>query len=322
MAPPGYAPPAEASSLALSILVPTLNRLASLLEVLAGLAAGPVEERFEVVVIDNGSEPALTADAIATPRLPGLRLLRETRPGKWCALNRAIDEGGLGEIVAVLDDDMSPPPDWVRGVLAATRARPQYDIFSGKSHVVWPEGIARPPWAGEPLTQGLLFSVFDTGSAGDVEFGDHSPRFPTGNHFWFRRSALDGGERFRDAFTSEAQFVAHLGAAGHRGVFVPDVAIGHRIQPGLVDPRRFRERAMRFGREMAELDLRLIPARGAAAARLHSWLRPPRALLEFCGWSLAWLWAGLRSERKSMPARARALWGLEYCKVRLRGVER
>ena len=171
----------------LSILVPTLERLDSLRMLLAQLAACACAEPYEVVVIDNGSEPALSAAALDTPGIPVLRLLRETRRGKHYALNLALDQGQLGEIVAVLDDDMSPSQDWIEGVLSSTRRLPQYDIFSGKSHVVWPAGVTPPVWAGEPIAQGILFSVFDSGSSADVEFGVNCPRFPGGNHFWFRR---------------------------------------------------------------------------------------------------------------------------------------
>ncbi len=312
-------PQAPPRAIALSILVPTLDRLASLRDLLAQLAACSCHEPYEVVVIDNGSEPPLSRAALETPGIPALRLLRESQRGKSHALNRALDEGGLGEIVAVLDDDMSPAADWIEGVLNSTRRLPQFDIFSGKSHVVWPAGVARPPWTCESLSVGMQFSAFDSGSMDDVEFGIGSPRFPPGNHFWFRRKVLDAGARFPNVWITEPEFVVRLGVAGHRGMFVPDVVIGHRIQKELVDPRQFWARARRFGREMAALDTSLTAdAHRGPLARLRAWLRPGRALVEFCGWSCAWLWAGLRPESKRIPARARALWGLEYCRARLR----
>ena len=285
---------------------------------LSSLAACKASESYEVVVIDNACEPALNAAALQTPGLGALRILREMQRGKSHALNRALDEGALGEIVAVIDDDMSPAADWIQSVLSATRRLPQFDIFSGKSHVVWPAGITVPSWAREPLAQGLLFSVYDSGSSNDVEFGIGAARFPSGNHFWFRRSVLDDGARFAHVWTTEPQFVVALRARGHRGVFVPEAGIGHRIQQELVDPRKFLDRASRFGRELAELDVRLaMRPGGSVLARIRSWLRPLRALVELGAWSIAWLVAGLRSENKRLPARARALWGIAYCRARL-----
>ena len=285
---------------------------------LSGLAACKASEPYEVVVIDNAAEPPLTTAALQTPGLRALRILREMQRGKSHALNHAFDEGGLGEIIAVIDDDMSPAADWIESVLSATRRLPQFDIFSGKSHVVWPAGVLKPAWAGDPLAHGLLFSVYDSGSSSDVEFGIGAARFPSGNHFWFRRSVLDDGARFAHVWTTEPQFVVALRARGHRGVFVPEAGIGHRIQQELVDPRKFLERASQFGREMAELDMSLAvhPTR-SALARIRSWLRPLRALVELGAWCIAWLLAGLRSENKRLPARARALWGIAYCRARL-----
>ncbi|MBK7644929.1 MAG: glycosyltransferase family 2 protein [Planctomycetes bacterium] len=304
--------------LALSIVIPTPGRVESLRAVLAGLAARPTNEIYEVVVVDNASEPPVTEDALRTPGIRSLRLLREPQKGKCFALNRALDEGGLGEIVAVVDDDMSPPEGWIDLVMNATRRLPQYEIFSGKSHVVWPTGVPKPAWAEEPLAQGLLFSVFDTRSDTDVEFGVRCPRFPSGNHFWFRRTLTDAGARFPVVWCTEAYFVVRLGAVGHRGVFVPEVRIGHRIQPELVDARKFLERAHKIGREMAVLDVGLTKHKPASpVARLRGHLRPLRAFLELCGWTGALCLAYLRSARRRLPARAQAIWGIEYCRARL-----
>jgi hypothetical protein len=164
----------------------------------------------------------------------------------------------------------------------------------------------------------MQFSVFEPDQPGDAEFGQGCPRFPSGNQFWFRRSVLAGGARFPEAWPPEPQFVLALRARGHRGVFVPEVRVGHRVQPELIDPRKFRQRALKFGREMARLDvLHGSPARAGLAARLRAGLRPARAALELAGWSLLWGLAALRPKHKRVNAQARALWGIAYCKARM-----
>ncbi len=283
------------------------------------LAACSGSEPYEAVVIDNGSEPPLPVTALDVPGLPASRLLHEPRSGKSHALNRAIDEGALGEIVAVLDDDMSPAEGWIEGVLASARRLPEFEIFSGRSHVIWPPGVDVPPWAHAPLAQGLLFSVFDLGPVGDVEFGIGCPRFPSGGHFWFRRSLLGEGVRFPPVWTTEPYFVVALEERGHRGVFVPEVVVGHRIQPGLVDKKLFQERASRFGRDMARMEIcSPRPPLLGAAAWIRPWKRRVRALTGLVAWSLYWLWAGLWTEGRRLPALARALWGLALTRERLR----
>lgn len=106
--------------------------------------------------------------------------------------------------------------------------------------------------------------------------------------------------------------------AGKRGVFVPEVSIGHRIQAELVDPAKFLERARKIGREMAELDVSLGGGgpRGTVA-RLRAALRPLRACVELCGWQAASFAARFKPEAQRLPARAQALWGIEYCKTRM-----
>lgn len=243
--------------LKLSILIATPGRIDSLRQVLACLAACKASERYEVVVIDNASEPPLTAAMLATPGLPALRILREMQRGKPHALNRALDEG-------------------------------------------------------------VLFSVIDLGTTGDFEFGSSGPRFPSGNHFWFRRAVLGGGARFPNVWTNEAQFILGLRALGHRGVFVPEAVVGHRIQKELVDPRKFRERARRLGQEMAEFDASLsVRRRTSVLARIRSRLRPLRALAQLSGWSIAWLLAGLRSGKTRLPAQVHAIMRMANCMVRL-----
>jgi glycosyltransferase involved in cell wall biosynthesis len=304
-------------SLALSILIPSAGRLESLRELLVALAANTGSPSYEVVLIDNGYVPQLTTAALTPFGVPNLRILRATLKGKSHALNRALDEGGLGEIIAVIDDDMFPAADWIDGVLAASHRLPQFEIFSGRSYVIWPSGVPVPEWTREPLVQGQLFSVIDFG-ASDIEFGVGIIGYPSGNHFWFRRSLLESGARFPDIWLAEACFVLTLRGQGHRGMFVPEAVIGHRIQRELIDVRTMWERARRTGREMAELDVALsLLSEKSFLVRIRSSLRPARALAELGVWSFAWLLAGLWSSRKRPSARARALVRIEYARARL-----
>ncbi|HEV8113645.1 MAG TPA: glycosyltransferase [Planctomycetota bacterium] len=297
---------------ALSVLIATYDRPESLVETLRCLSACSSREFFEVVVIDNGREPFVSAAMLDLPGLPAHRLLREARGGKSHALNRALEEGGLAEIVAVLDDDTSPAADWIDAVLAASRRLPEYSIFAGRTRIDWPKGFDVPRWARTRLAGGILFSVFDSGRDQDVEFGVDSPRFPSGNHFWFRRSLLSEGVRFPAVWTTEAHFVVQLQARGHRGVFVSAPLVGHRVQPRLLDPHVFEERALHFGRDMASLETCSGPV------EMRRWLRRVRAIAALAGWSTAWLGTRLAGNGIGLSARARALWGIALNRERLR----
>ena len=62
---------------------------------------------YEVIVVDNRPAGAPPAD------VPGVRVVRETRPGISAARNRGLEEA-TGEIVAFTDDDVEVDRRWLR----------------------------------------------------------------------------------------------------------------------------------------------------------------------------------------------------------------
>ncbi len=302
---------------ALSILIPTRDRAESLRLTLEALAADRTEHAFEVVVIDNGNQPTLDLDSLVVPTLPSLRLLHDPRPGKAHPMNCALDAGGLAPLVAVLDDDMTPATDWVDGVLAASERLPEFDIFSGRSHAIWPGGTTPPAWA-DTFVLGMAFSVADLDAERDVEFGVGPVPAPSGNQFWFRRTVLRAGMRFPDAWPPEFHFVMALRAAGHRGTFVPGVVAGHRVQPELIGLGELRKRSARLGREIARLEFVLPdPAVLGGPPRMSRWRQAARATLAVGAWSIRWARASLSPAATRPGTRARAIIGLATNRERL-----
>jgi hypothetical protein len=271
----------------ISVVICTRNRAESLRQTLACLAATDQGElRLEVVVVDNASgdeSTRRTAESFAD-RLR-LRYLFEARTeiyGKSHALNRALAAGGLGPLIAVLDDDMSVEPGWCQGVLATSRRWPGADFFSGRTQVLWPSGPI-PPWALHcpPAVCGWLFSAGDRGAE---DFRLEESQCISGNFFWFRSRVLAAGRRFSDTWLTEPEFQLQLVAEGHWGVQSADAVAGHRIQRDLLEPAVALERAVRAGRGCAALRLRpyRLPGRGARPGRL-------RALAALISYAVAWL---------------------------------
>ena len=235
----------------ISVVIATRDRADSLAETLEYLGRADRDGLdVEVVVVDNGSADATrpTVEAFAG-RLP-VRYLFEGQPGKSHALNRALDEGGLGEVVAFLDDDMSPDRDWFRGVWALCARHPDHDFFTGRSYVVWPPGEP-PGWARRESIRDWAFSVIDFERREDRPI----PLWPSGNHFWIRSRVLANGRRFEDLWFTEPQFTLGLAEEGRLGVMGPDAVAGHRIQPDLFSEKVVRERAIRTGRAIAAVQL-------------------------------------------------------------------
>lgn len=240
----------------ISVLLCTRNRADSLRETLDCLArADRAGLQVEIVVVDNGSTDATQEVARAFSGLIDIRLLFEPRQGvfgKSYALNRALDEGGLGEFVAVLDDDMTPHNDWYQGVAALSRRWPGKDIFTGHSYVIWP---ADPPpeIAQSAALRVWMYSIMDEPTEDrPMENG----RFFAGGHFWFRSRCLQSGVRFDDVWLTEPKFMLDLVELGYGAVSGPDAVAGHRIQKRLLEKDVIRERARKVGQSNAEVRLR------------------------------------------------------------------
>ncbi len=239
----------------ISVIICTRNRAASLALTLDRLAdADRHQIRAEIIVVDNGSEDNTRFVVEAFAGSMPVRYLSEPAQGifgKSHALNRALSAGGLGEIIAILDDDMSPHKDWFERVAEACQRWPQMDIFSGRTCLIFPEG-ERPGWAQSPRLKSIVFSEQDrVQNESELEPG----RWFNGGHFWFRKRVLSNGRRFRDIWLTEPDFQLDLAEEGCRGVFCRQVVAGHRVQPDLFKPEKVLNRIKMLGLALAWLRL-------------------------------------------------------------------
>jgi dolichol-phosphate mannosyltransferase len=106
---------APASSLRLSLVVPTLNEgdsLASLVEQLSGLLTPVLGDRYELIVVDDDS-PDRTWERAAALRdlFPCLRVVRRrAERGLATAVVRGW-QAARGDVLAVIDADLQHPPE-------------------------------------------------------------------------------------------------------------------------------------------------------------------------------------------------------------------
>jgi len=112
---------------AVSVVVCTRDRSASLARCLASLAAQEGAPGHEVVVVD--SAPSDDAARRAAASFP-CRYVREDRPGLDRARNRGIAEA-RGALVAFVDDDVEAAPGWL-AALAAAFADPAIGGVTGR----------------------------------------------------------------------------------------------------------------------------------------------------------------------------------------------
>ena len=106
---------------AISCVVPAFNEAANLEPLLTGLTAqlAALSDRWEVIVIDDGSRDATPAAMAPWLTRPGVRYVRLSRNfGKEAALTAGIDRA-VGEVVLLMDADLQHPASLVPEMLAA-----------------------------------------------------------------------------------------------------------------------------------------------------------------------------------------------------------
>jgi GT2 family glycosyltransferase len=143
-APAPAAAPAERSpywlGLRVSVVIPTHNRKAALLNCLDALGRQSVlPQEFEVVVVDDGSTDG-TGEAIEARRDPfRLRYLRQEPAGPGAARNLGI-EHAAGELVLLIGDDIYADERLIEEHLLAHAARPDPGTAI-LGHIDWPPGM-------------------------------------------------------------------------------------------------------------------------------------------------------------------------------------
>ena len=135
--------PSRAMAPVVSVVIPTYNRAAFLLETLGSVFAQSFTA-YEVIVVNDGS-PDDTAARLHPLAEAGRIVYREQRnAGQSTARNRGFAEA-RGEFIAFLDDDDLWPPDKLAWQVAALREHPDWLLVSGLAAVMDADGVRREP---------------------------------------------------------------------------------------------------------------------------------------------------------------------------------
>lgn len=201
---------------AVSVVVPTRDRAAYLDVTLSSLLDQDFEEPYEVIVVDDGSRDR-TQDVI---RRHNVRSLVHDPPR---GPNAARNEGArvaAAELVALVDDDVFAPRDWLRQLVEGARRHPEADALGGPIRARL-EGPAPRACGREapPVT------TLDLGPA------DREAELVWSANMLFRRSALERAGEFDEALPTggdEEEWLRRLRAAGGRVFYIARAAIDHR----------------------------------------------------------------------------------------------
>jgi GT2 family glycosyltransferase len=214
------------------VLLPTFRRPHHLPLTLEALAVQDPGVPWELVVVDNDPEGtgARYVEQLRPAFTVPVRYLIEPRRGAAAARNRGIAEA-RGEVVAMLDDDVLPQPDWLQQLVEP--------ILSGRAdgaggRVLLDPAVATPRWFRRDLLGGLL-SHFDPA---DSERQLVDDEFVVTANAAFRLAdvramggfdAALGPHGSRHMVNDDLQLVRDLRLAGARLVYAPAAAVQHEL---------------------------------------------------------------------------------------------
>jgi len=98
-----------------SIVIPTRNAQQLVRQCIDSIVAKTTYPSYEILLVDNGSDdPAALAYFQTLEQLPNVRVLRDSRPFNYSALNNAAVAMAKGELVALVNNDIEVrSPEWL-----------------------------------------------------------------------------------------------------------------------------------------------------------------------------------------------------------------
>lgn len=247
-----------------SIIVPTRDRPRSLercLEAVAQLVYP--RDRYEVVVVDDRSRDPVDGIVARFRNRMAILLVRGKGRGPAAARNAGA-HAARGEVLAFIDDDCAPRPDWLAALAARIRAEPDAG-------------------AGGPMSNRLESSLFSTASQMLIDHlfeyyntsGENGRFFTTSNLALPARGFREMGgfsSRFGRPGGEDRELVDRWIRSGRRLLWEP-AAVVHHHHPLTLGS--FLDQHLRYGRG-ARLFQQARAADGLARPRIE----PPRFYID------------------------------------------
>jgi GT2 family glycosyltransferase len=243
-----------------SIIIPTY-RQKYLKDALDSLS-GQTNDHFEVVVVENGCRHS---DTLALTKhyeaYLDVQYHFEPRQGT----NRAYNLGARlakNDIIALIDDDVVPSPQWVDAVLKAHSEYPEAGVIGGKVELRFLE--ERPAWCIGNFARMLAAVDYGPDPCELSGFNPHEPSYLVSANMSFRRMIFEivGGfcEDPDPGYNGEFTFTEEAKRYGEPGLlYDPSILVVHQIPPE---------------RTTLPYMLRRAYAQGASDVALHKLLSP------------------------------------------------
>lgn len=210
----------------LSVVIATHNRRDLLGRVAdAILAQSLPRERYELIIVDDGSTDGTGALCAELAKRPGVRCLRQPNRGAAAARNLGI-RAAAGDIVAFTDDDCLVPPEWLERLADGYARHPEVVGVGGG--IVAPPDVLRTR-AVARLEDYVARRVYGAGDD-EVLGGFECPAGGT-NNMSYRRAALLEVGGFDESFPprvwgEDADLKLRITQRGGRLLYIP-IAVIH-----------------------------------------------------------------------------------------------
>lgn len=204
----------------LSVIVPVFNDPTGLARCLDALADQSIsQDRFEVIVVDNGSDPQVT---IASYNSLCVRILNEPTPGSYAARNAGAGQA-RGSLIAFTDADCLPRSDWLeRGMEALSGLRGNV-VVGGAIRMCLPNEVDRNAAALYDLCLGLRQEDYWKNDGFLMTANLFVPASIFRSVGAFRTDIFSGGDR---------EWCMRASSCGVDLRFCPDAVVDHPVRQG------------------------------------------------------------------------------------------
>lgn len=216
----------------ISVVVVNWNRRDLLSACLRSLAGQQIDNRFEVVVVDNGSRDnsaeMVRSEFSGVPAFL-LRLICNSENRGFCVANNQGFAASNSDLIALLNNDAEAEPGWLAALAGAFEHRREIGMAASKilvyedpgridkvGHLIYPDGQNRGRGSGE----------IDTGQYDALE----EVLWPDGCAAMYRREMLDQIGGFDEdffAYADDAELGLRARIAGWRCLYVPGAVVRH-----------------------------------------------------------------------------------------------
>jgi GT2 family glycosyltransferase len=215
------------SVLDMSIIVPTRNRRGKIEKCLQAIANQTYpHDRFEVIVVDDGSDAPLSATIFPFRTHLQVQLIEQTNAGPARARNTGAKHAA-GRLLVFTDDDCEPAPGWLAALFRHFERWPDRAI-GGETINALPENAYS---SASQLLVDYLYEYYGAGAAAGVDRAAAGPPFFTSNNLAVPAALFHDVGEFDGSFPlaggEDREFCDRWQERGYRLLLAPDAIVRH-----------------------------------------------------------------------------------------------